>query len=112
MQLIRTIAQPPTANVAPAPMPKVLTTLRADPIVAQQAAPQNEQAAPPAQAPAPAPVEDASFAAKMFGRVGEQQNRFLYNQQLLGAISHALTERIASIGSQAWALLNGTAHKE
>lgn len=55
----------------------------------------------------PQPVEDAGFAATLLGKVGASQNRFLANQQLLGAVSSAIGARMSHIASTALQLLRG-----
>ena len=92
-------ATPPAPAPTSSPLGQLTAILRGTPPA---------EAAPPATAPA-APVQEASTGQQLLGKVGTAQNRYLANQQLLGAISHALTERISYIGSQAWAILRGTA---
>ncbi len=98
-------APAPVPAAAPAPEPstmsKVMSVLRGTPEP-------DAAATPPAAAPS-APVEEANFGQQLLGKVGLSQNKYLANQQLLGAISQALTQRIGMIGSHAWAILRGTA---
>jgi hypothetical protein len=63
-----------------------------------------EQAAVPV---APQPVEDASFAARLFGKVGMSQNRFLANQQVLGQVTAVLGARLTQSFSNAMRILKG-----
>lgn len=112
MQLTPTIAQPPTLPAVTTPLGSGLlrlsTILRSPPVSEDQAAPAaTGQQAVDGAAAATAPVADATLATKLFGNVGSTQQRYLENQQVIGMISHALGERIAHIGSQAWAMLRG-----
>jgi hypothetical protein len=53
------------------------------------------------------PVEDAGFAAKLFSKVGESQNRFLANQQLVGEVSAVLGARLSQTISNVMRMLKG-----
>lgn len=114
MQLTPTIAQPPAMPAAASPLGSGLlrlsTILRTPPVSDEQAVPpSNGQQAvdSAAAATATAPVADASLATKLLGNVGSTQQRYLQNQQVIGLIAQAVSERISSIGSQAWAMLRG-----
>ena len=60
----------------------------------------------PAAAPV-APEADASFAARMLSSIGMTQNRYVANQQMLGAISDMFTTRIAQVGANLLTTLRG-----
>lgn len=62
---------------------------------------------PTVAAPVSQPVEDASFAAQLFSKVGGSQEKFLANQQMLGQVTSLLGARISQIGSNALRLLRG-----
>jgi hypothetical protein len=98
------------------PVPGFLAGI-AKPTPAMQVAPPATAAAAPADAPASSvathvtsttAVTEASLGQQVLGKVGSAQNRYLANQQLLGAVSHALTDRFAAIGRNVWSMLRGT----
>lgn len=60
-----------------------------------------------AAAAAAQPVEDAGIAATLFSKVGESQNRFLANQQLIGEISAVVGARLTQTFSNVMRLLKG-----
>lgn len=95
-------AKPPAAGVTPTAV--AVTTPTA---VAAAPAPASAAAAHPVTVAQP--LEDASFAQKLLGNVGSSQNRFLQNQQLLGAVSSAIGARVSYIAQTALALLKGEA---
>jgi hypothetical protein len=106
VQLTTTIAQPPTANVAPATMPTAVPLMRADPAMPAEPDPA------PASATSPAPQSDAGLGAKLLGGLASKQQRSIQNQQVLALISQQLAERISLIGSHAWSFLRGTARAD
>jgi hypothetical protein len=110
MQLTPLIAQPPAAPPpADSGLLRLTTTLRTPPVSADQAvdAVDAVDAGPAAIAAAATGLDDAGIAARVLGKVGSRQQRYLENQQLLGMVSAVLGERISHIGSQAWAMLRG-----
>lgn len=90
---LRAAAAPTTA----AAVPPDARTVASEPDVSIRAA-----------APSP-PVEEASFAASLLGKVGESQQRWIGNQQLLGAVTGMLGARLSAVGSHVWNMLRGTA---
>lgn len=63
---------------------------------------------PPVTSPMVAEEAPVSLGAKLLGGMGEKQNSYLANQQLLGAVTAELGARISHVASNVWAMLRGT----
>ena len=94
----------PHAAAAPAP---VVATVPAGTVTPASAATSANQGGAVAVPVAPQPVEDASFAAKLFGKVGTSQNRYLANQQVLGQITAVLGARLTQSFGNIFRMLKG-----
>jgi hypothetical protein len=56
---------------------------------------------------AAAPLAEAETGPSLLGRVGLAQNRYLANQQVLGAVTQMLGERFSLLGEHVRGLLRG-----
>ena len=109
--LLQNLFMPKAAPAAPAAVVAAVPPAGAAPASAAPVAPAAAPTAPATTAAAVAaaaqPVEDAGFAAKLLGKVGQSQNRFLANQQLVGEVSAVLGARLSQTLSNVMRLLKG-----
>lgn len=107
MQLRALSPQPSQPLPASATQPLLANPEAVAPAAMPTAAPAMSAPAPSAPTPAApaAPVEEASFAAKLLGKVGEAQAEALQRHQLLGAVTTMLGQRLSDVGARLAATL-------